>query len=163
MLTNEKIPEKTAPRAAAVTSTESATDTATESVAETAAPVPLDQLARWLKVLAEPRRLAIINLLMQGVQCNCELGDALNMPANLISHHLGVLRRAGLVEMERDEQDARWIYYSISREALAEINRLFQTFFDPARIQERTPACPPDVRPISLTATPATDRLDASS
>ncbi len=155
MFTKEKILEQTAPGAAATPSTEPSPDAD--------APVPLDQLSRWLKVLAEPRRLAIINLLMQGVQCNCELGDALNMPANLISHHLGVLRRAGLVEMERDAQDARWIYYSISREALGEIRHLFQTFFDPARIQERTPACPPGARPISLTAEPAPDRLDASS
>jgi DNA-binding transcriptional ArsR family regulator len=33
-------------------------------------------LADLLKVLAEPKRLLILNLLMEGVQCNCELGDA---------------------------------------------------------------------------------------
>ncbi len=101
------------------------------------------QLARMLKVLAEPKRLAILDLLMQGVQCNCELGDALGMPANLISHHLGVLRKAGLVTVERDPVDARWVYYSINQEALAELNRQFGAFFDPARVQERHPSCGP--------------------
>ena len=85
-------------------------------------------LTEWLRILSEPRRLAILDLLMQGVQCNCELGDKLNMAPNLISHHLGVLREAGLVQAERDPSDARWIYYSINREALDEINALSQLF-----------------------------------
>lgn len=108
-----------------------------------AATTDLDNLARQLKVLAEPNRLRIINLLMQGVQCNCELGDALEMPANLISHHLRVLREMGLVEVERDAVDARWVYYTINRTTLADLAQIFGAFFDPARIQERSPACGP--------------------
>ncbi len=68
-------------------------------------PVNLETFADKLKVLAEPKRLLIINLLMEGVQCNCELGGALQMAPNLISHHLSVLRQAGLVDMERDPLD----------------------------------------------------------
>ena len=102
-----------------------------------------EQLARWLKVLAEPRRLQILNLLMEGVQCNCELGDHLDMAPNLISHHLSVLRQAGLVEVERDAVDARWVYYSIRREALDTLNASFGAFFNPARIQPRRPTCGP--------------------
>ena len=62
----------------------------------------MDRLARQLKVLAEPNRLRMVDLLMAGVQCNCELGDALGMAPNLISHHLRILREVGLVEVERD-------------------------------------------------------------
>ena len=40
------------------------------------------------------------------------------MAPNLISHHLRVLREAGLVDVERDALDARWMYYSINRQAL---------------------------------------------
>ena len=106
---------------------------------------PLDPagLADRLKVLAEPRRLRILNLLMEGVQCNCELGDALEMAPNLISHHLSVLRQAGLVEVTRDAVDARWIYYSINRAALQDLNAVLGAFFDPARIRPRRPACGP--------------------
>lgn len=103
----------------------------------------LEQLASWLKVLAEPRRLQILNLLMEGVQCNCELGDHLDMAPNLISHHLSVLRKAGLVEVERDALDARWVYYSVRREALDALNAAFGAFFDPARIKPRRAACGP--------------------
>jgi ArsR family transcriptional regulator len=103
----------------------------------------IDTLATWLKILAEPRRLRIFNLLMQGVQCNCELGNALDMAPNLISHHLGVLRTAGLVDVERDTTDSRWVYYSVNQAALAQVNILFGSFFDPARIAPRQAACGP--------------------
>jgi ArsR family transcriptional regulator len=113
-------------------------------------PTNLQLLAEWLKVLAEPKRLLIVNLLMQGVQCNCELGEQLQMAPNLISHHLSVLRQAGLVEIERDALDGRWIYYSINLAALNELHAAFGAFFDPARIQPRHPTCGPQsalVRP----------------
>jgi ArsR family transcriptional regulator len=106
-------------------------------------PVNLETLAQQLKVLAEPKRLLIINLLMSGVQCNCELGDALQMAPNLISHHLSVLRQAGLVDVERDPSDSRWVYYSVNRAALDEFNAAFGAFFDPARIQPRRLTCGP--------------------
>lgn len=106
-------------------------------------PTNLHHLAEWLKVLAEPKRLLIVNLLMQGVQCNCELGEQLELAPNLISHHLSVLRRAGLVEIERDALDGRWIYYSINCAALTELNAAFGAFFDPARIQSHHPSCGP--------------------
>ena len=103
----------------------------------------LDHLAAQLKVLAEPKRLRIFNLLMEGVQFNCELGDALQLAPNLISHHLNTLRQAGLVEVTRDALDARWVYYSVNRAALDELNASFGAFFAAARIQPPNPACGP--------------------
>ena len=106
-------------------------------------PVNLETLADCLKVLAEPKRLLIFNMLMEGVQCNCELGDFLQMPPNLISHHLSKLRAAGLVDVERDTVDSRWIYYSVNRAALEELNSAFGMFFDPTRIKPRRTTCGP--------------------
>jgi hypothetical protein len=40
-------------------------------------PIDLNQMAKWLIVLAEPKRLLIFHLLMESVQCNCEPGDGL--------------------------------------------------------------------------------------
>ena len=108
-------------------------------------------LADRLKVLAEPRRLRILNLLMEGVQCNCELGDALEMAPNLISHHLSVLRQAGLVDVTRDAVDARWIYYPINRAELQDLNAVLGAFFDPARIRPRRPACGPQGTLVRVT------------
>jgi ArsR family transcriptional regulator, arsenate/arsenite/antimonite-responsive transcriptional repressor len=119
-------------------------------VAIVSPPADTAQLAQRLKLLANPKRLQIIHLLMEGVQCNCELGEALDMAPNLISHHLGLLRDAGLVEVERDIVDARWLYYSLNEEALAELNAAFDAFFDPARIKPRRPTCGPQGSLVSL-------------
>ena len=113
-------------------------------------PIDLNQMARWLKVLAEPNRLLIFHFLMEGVQCNCELGGGLQMAPNLISHHLRVLREAGLVVVERDTLDARWMYYSINRQALEALNQAFGAFFDPQRIKPRRLTCGPQGEFIRL-------------
>ncbi len=105
------------------------------------------KLARTLQVLSDPTRLAIFDLLMQGVQCNCEIGGNLKLPMNLISHHLKVLRDAGLVDAERDPSDARWVYYSINQSALANLREQLDTFLDPLRIQPRSPTCGPQTIP----------------
>ncbi len=106
-------------------------------------PTNMQRLAERLKVLAEPKRLLILNLLMEGVHCNCELGEFLDMTPSLISHHIRALREAGLVEMERDVIDGRWIYYSVNENALQELNDAFGAFFSPERIQPRRPTCGP--------------------
>jgi ArsR family transcriptional regulator, arsenate/arsenite/antimonite-responsive transcriptional repressor len=106
-------------------------------------PVELNIFAARLKALAEPKRLQICHALMSGIQCNCVLGDALDMAPNLISHHLRVLRQAGLIEVERDAVDGRWLYYSLNETALAELRQMFGDFFDPARIEPRRAFCGP--------------------
>ncbi len=100
-------------------------------------------LARWLKVLAEPNRLLLLEQIIEGVQCNCELGNALQLAPNLISHHLSVLRDVGLVNVERDPNDARWVYYSVNMKALEEFRQAYRAFFDPDRIQPRRVVCGP--------------------
>jgi ArsR family transcriptional regulator len=108
------------------------------------------ELAETLKVLSDPNRLMILDLLMQGVQCNCEIGDKLQLPMNLISHHLKVLRDAGLVNAERDPVDARWIYYSINPRVLGELRAQLDKFLDPGRIQPRLPTCGPRIAPLEV-------------
>src|SRR5215207_9869572 len=90
------------------------------------------ELARFLKLLADPTRRRIFLVLMRGETCNCELTDLLGLPQNLISHHLRALREAGLVRSRRDRRDARWIYYWVDQEALAAISSEFEVLFSPA-------------------------------
>lgn len=108
-----------------------------------ASPTNEQRITGWLKVLAEPKRLAILNLLMEGVHCNCELVESLGLTPSLISHHIRALREVGLVEMERDAVDSRWIYYSVNETALRQLNDTFSAFFSPERIQPRRPTCGP--------------------
>lgn len=103
----------------------------------------LNKTADLLKILSEPNRLLIFEKICQGVQCNCELGSALNMAPNLISHHLSVLRQANLIQTSRAPEDARWIYYSVNKNTMEEIRSFFDAFFDPDRIKPRLPTCGP--------------------
>jgi ArsR family transcriptional regulator len=105
----------------------------------------LDQkeLARVLKALADPSRLSIFNMLMEGVQCNCEIAERLGFSLSLISHHLRVLHDVGLVQSERDAQDARWIYHSVNRQTLAQLDAAMRYLLDADRIQPRSPSCGP--------------------
>ena len=100
-------------------------------------------LAAQLKALGHNKRLAIFDMLMEGVQCNCEIHDRLGLSWSLISHHMRVLEEAGLVKSERDSVDARWIYYSVDRAALGEVSSRLGRFLDVTRIQPRSPACGP--------------------
>lgn len=102
-----------------------------------------EELSDLLRVLAEPTRLELFDLIMRGYQCNCQLSEKLDLAANLISHHLGVLRRVGLVDSERDPDDGRWVYYSVNREALEALYRAWGSFFDPERITARRLTCGP--------------------
>ena len=100
-------------------------------------------LARRLKALSNPTRLSVFDMLMEGVQCNCEIAGQLGLSLSLISHHMRILREAGLVWNERDPGDARWIYYSVNRQALAELDRALSHLLDVNRIQPRQPECGP--------------------
>ena len=103
----------------------------------------LKQAAALCKALADPNRLRILEVLMQGDSCNCELNERLGLPPNLLSHHLRILRQAGLIKNRRDVIDGRWIYYSVDKTAVARQRIWLAEFLDPARIQER-PVCGPE-------------------
>lgn len=115
--------------------------TVTDMTATTENVASLPQLAQSLKTLGDVTRLRIVTLLMDGEYCNCELGDALGLAPNLISHHLGVLRRASLIEARRDPEDARWVYYSINADTLRDLHGALGATFDPTRLHQREPRC----------------------
>ena len=76
-----------------------------------------DQLAARFKALADPTRVAIVNQLSAAEEvCVCNLVDAFDLSQPTISHHLKVLREAGLVESSRR---GTWAYYRLVPEALA--------------------------------------------
>ena len=98
-------------------------------------------LIKMLKALSDPTRLSIFDILMGGTHCNCEIAEQLDLSLSLISHHLRVLREAGLIRSERDPNDARWIYYSVDEEALAQLRAELEHLLDASRIQSRQPSC----------------------
>ena len=72
-----------------------------------------EQLAEPLKALANPARLRILSLIQAhegGEACVCNLTEVLDLTQGTISHHLRVLREAGLVERE---QRGSWAYFRV--------------------------------------------------
>ena len=100
-------------------------------------------LMAMLKALCDPRRLSIFDMLMEGVQCNCEISERLGVSLSLISYHLRVLSEAGLVQSKRDPEDARWVYYSVNRAALSRAREALDSLLDVGRIRPRVPSCGP--------------------
>jgi ArsR family transcriptional regulator len=81
----------------------------------------LGRLPSLLKVLADPTRLRIVGLLAQRELCVCDLEALLGISQSMTSHHLGVLRRAGLLLQRREDRDARWVYYRLNPEITAAV------------------------------------------
>lgn len=67
------------------------------------------------RVLGEPLRWRILELLAQEEQCVCHLTEELGVGQALVSHHLKALREAGLVESERFRY---WTYYRLRPQAV---------------------------------------------
>ena len=111
-------------------------------------PTPEKAIA-FFKTLADPNRLRILDVLMEGDSCNCELNERLGLPPNLLSHHLGVLRKVGLINSRRDAIDGRWIYYSVDKNTIVKWRTWLTEFLDPARIQERAVLCGPEGQVMS--------------
>jgi DNA-binding transcriptional ArsR family regulator len=75
-----------------------------------------DLLAARFKALADPARVSILNRLAAGGEvCVCNFVDALDLSQPTVSHHLKVLRDAGLVESSRR---GTWAYYRLVSEAV---------------------------------------------
>ncbi len=77
-----------------------------------------DFISKVMLVLGNPTRFRIFDILMTGTHCNCEISEKTGYAINLVSHHLKTLQEIDLIQSERNEIDARWIYYSVNKQNL---------------------------------------------
>lgn len=90
------------------------------------------QVAEVFKVLSDPTRVKILSLLKAKGRsccdriarsepglCACDIESAVKLSQAAVSHHMGLLRRAGLVEAEKR---GRWMYYRRNEAALANLS-----------------------------------------
>jgi DNA-binding transcriptional ArsR family regulator len=73
-------------------------------------PLQPKHCARLLRAIADPERLRIIRCLREGPRNVSEIAQLLDAPIVMVSHHLGVLRQAGLVQ---DEKQGRFVIYRL--------------------------------------------------
>ena len=76
------------------------------------------ELARLFKAVGDPVRLRLLSLIAShegGEACVCDLTGVFDLTGPTISHHLKVLREAGLISGERR---GTWVYYRVEPDAL---------------------------------------------
>jgi ArsR family transcriptional regulator len=102
--------------------------------------VDSDTVPAALKAAAEPLRWRILNALAQEELCVCHLTEDLGVPQPLISHHLRVLRDAGLVESQKWRY---WTYYRLSPSVMAMVSEEFRRLASgaPEPASQRRPCC----------------------
>ncbi|MBA3574228.1 MAG: helix-turn-helix transcriptional regulator [Pseudonocardiales bacterium] len=80
------------------------------------------ELSRVFKAIADPVRLRLLSLIAShagGEACVCDLTGAFELTGPTISHHLKVLREAGLIQGERR---GTWVYYRVQPDLLAQLS-----------------------------------------
>jgi DNA-binding transcriptional ArsR family regulator len=78
----------------------------------------LDDIAEWLKAMADPTRLRILHSLQEGEKCVNDLLAGLSCSQANVSKHLAILRKAGLVDCRRDGSS---VFYRIADPAVYQI------------------------------------------
>ena len=87
----------------------------------------LNSEAKIFKALSDINRLKIVQLLKEGELCACELTLALSNSQSTVSHHLSVLKNAGLIK-ERNE--GKWSYFRLSEGAIIELLKQVKLLVD---------------------------------
>jgi len=77
--------------------------------------------AEVFRAISDPFRLAILKLLRDGELCVCEIMTALDRPQSSTSHHLSILKRAGLV---RERKEGKWSRYRLADGAVIDLMKL---------------------------------------
>lgn len=78
--------------------------------------------AQLFKILSDPTRLRLLNLLAQGEVCVCDLHGTLGIDQPKVSRHLALMKRAGLVETRRN---GKWMHYRLARHGDALVRHVF--------------------------------------
>lgn len=90
------------------------------------------EMAAKFKALSDPVRLQLLSSVAShagGEACVCDISAGVQVSQPTVSHHLKVLRDAGLLTAQRR---ASWVYYAVVPDALAAMSRLLGTGSDSA-------------------------------
>ncbi len=85
----------------------------------------MNNIVMFSQALADPTRWRIVRLVMEDALCVCELADILKMPQSSVSSHVQIIRRAGLLESEKN---GKWTYFTIQADSRKIIRSLVKFF-----------------------------------
>lgn len=83
-----------------------------------------NEMADHFKLLSDPTRLEIIELLLKGETCGCTLIDKITVSQPTLSYHLKLLSDGGLATTKRDKNR---ILYTIDRNRIEDMIRFLNT------------------------------------
>lgn len=86
-----------------------------------------EENAKVLKVLSDPNRLKIIDILSCGERCACDILEFFDFTQPTLSHHMKVLEESGLVNVKKD---GIWNYYSLNTVKTNDIIKVLKNIFD---------------------------------
>ena len=102
-----------------------------------ASPESYEEQARVFQSLGDKTRLCIVSLLAKGEVCVTDLCSTLQLPQSSVSHHLGLLRIAGLVKTRRDGKKIFYRQADVTKHRLgkkAKGTRANRAAFGPAEL-----------------------------
>lgn len=78
----------------------------------------LNQRARILKVMGDPNRQKILEMLKKGEQCQCEIIPEINQSQPTVSRHLGLMEEAGILVSRKEGTK---VFYAASHDGVFEV------------------------------------------
>lgn len=87
-------------------------------------PAAKESAANWLRVIADPVRIALLEVLNEGESAVCDLAERVDLPHKSASHHLVALHQAGILARRREgklalysvaDWSAWWVVEQITR------------------------------------------------
>ncbi len=72
----------------------------------------MKSLVNFFRAMGEETRVKILMMLFEEEMCICELIEELQLSQSAISHHVKILKQAGLVN---DRRNGKWTFYSINK------------------------------------------------
>ena len=76
------------------------------------------QFVGIMESLSDPIRINILELMMNGEICVCDIVKVTGLSQSKISYHIKILKDSGLIT---DRQEGRWVYYKLDLEILSDI------------------------------------------
>ena len=76
------------------------------------------QFVGIMESLSDPIRINILELMMNGEICVCDIVKVTGLSQSKISYHIKILKDSGLIN---DRQEGRWVYYTLDLEVLSDI------------------------------------------
>ena len=77
-----------------------------------------EQFVGIMESLSDPIRINILELMMNGEICVCDIVKLTGLTQSKISYHIKILKDSGLIS---DRQEGRWVYYKLDLEVLSDI------------------------------------------